>query len=343
MWEVGRKNNYLPPTRLYDENSTVLQIMKLFEIEVIILEVYIFAGFMDSGKTSALQGVLLRNEILMERKSLILCTEEGEEEYDSVLLHKKNIEIEYVNDEDEITEEYLGNITEKHDVDYIYIEFNGTWDLKRLITETIPKAWEIVSVFSFVDATTYDLYLKNMRQVIMNPLSVSDVILFNRCTEATRKGDIRRSLKILNNRAEVHFTHVDGSLDDGIDELLLQDENGVLEIDDQLFCPWFVDCIENTDKYYGKKIRANVMTTFGNGLLQNQFYAGRMAAICCAEDAQFIGFVAECQGVIPKKGEWLDITATIKKGLIDNNKAIILLDIEEAKKIEQPEDIYLYF
>lgn len=68
-----------------------------------------------------------------------------------------------------------------------------------------------------------------------------------------------------------------------------------------------------------------------------------MAAICCAEDAQFIGFVTECQGAIPKKGEWLDITATIKKGLIDNNRAIILLDIEEAKKIEQPEDIYLYF
>ncbi len=308
-----------------------------------ILEVYIFAGFMDSGKTTALQGVLLRNEILMERKSLILCTEEGEEEYDSALSINKNIEIEYADDEDEITEEYLKNVSEKYGVNCIYIEFNGTWDLKRFITETIPKDWEIASVFSFVDATTYDMYLMNMRQMIMNPLSVSDVILFNRCTEATRKGDIRRSLKILNNRAEVHFARVDGSLDDGIEELLLQDENGVLEIDDQIFCPWFVDCIENADKYYGKKIRTNVMTTIGNGLSENQFYAGRMAAICCAEDAQFIGFVAECQGATPRKGEWLDITATIKKGLIDNNRAIILLDIEEAKKIEQPENIYLYF
>ena len=76
-----------------------------------ILEVYIFAGFMDSGKTTALQGVLLRNEILMERKSLILCTEEGEEEYDSALSNRKNIEIEYADEEDEITEEYLKNIT----------------------------------------------------------------------------------------------------------------------------------------------------------------------------------------------------------------------------------------
>jgi len=29
--------------------------------------------------------------------------------------------------------------------------------------------------------------------------------------------------------------------------------------------------------------------------------------------------------------------------MIDKNKAIILLDIEEARKIEVPEDIYLYF
>jgi len=38
-----------------------------------------------------------------------------------------------------------------------------------------------------------------------------------------------------------------------------------------------------------------------------------MAAICCAEDAQFIGFVAECQGAVLENGSWLDATATIKK------------------------------
>lgn len=308
-----------------------------------ITEVYIFAGFMDSGKTTALQGVLLRNELLAERKSLIICTEEGENEYDESLLKERNAEIVYISDEDEITEEYLIDVANNYDIDCIYVEFNGMWDLKFFISEKVPKNWVVATVFSFVDATTYDMYLKNMRQVIMNPLSVSDVILFNRCTENTKKGDIRRALKILNNRAEVHFTRLDGSIDDGVDELLLPDAEGNLEIDDSLFCSWFIDCIENTNKYYGKRIKTKVMITRGKGLEEQQFYAGRMAAICCAEDAQFIGFVAKCEGSTPKNGEWLDIVATIKQGVVDESRAIILLDIDEAKKIEAPEDIYLYF
>lgn len=308
-----------------------------------VTEIYIFAGFMDSGKSTALQGVLLKNKFLAERKSLIICTEEGETEYDETLLKKQNASVLYIDDEDDLNEEYLNTVVSELGVDCVYVEFNGMWDLKLFISEKVPADWTIATVFSFVDATTYDMYLKNMRQVIMNPLSVSDVILFNRCTENTKKGDIRRALKILNNRAEVHFTSVDGSIDDGIDELLLPDADGNLEIDDSLFCPWFIDCIENTNKYYGKRIRTKVMITRGKGLADNQFYAGRMAAVCCAEDAQFIGFVAECDGNVPENGEWLDIVANIKQGIVDESKVIILLDIEEANKIEAPEDIYLYF
>lgn len=298
---------------------------------------------MDSGKTTALQGVLQKNEVLSGGKVLVICTEEGDIEYDEAFIQDRNIKIVYLDDENEMTEEYLIDKADKHKVERIYIEFNGMWDLKRFMSENIPKHWEIGSILSFVDASTYDMYLKNMRQIIMNPLSVSDVILFNRSTDATRKGDIRRALKILNNRAEVYFTRMDGSLDFGMDDFFLPNENGVIEIDEQKFCPWFVDCIENTDKYYGKKIRAKFMITKGNGLSDKQFYAGRMAAICCAEDAQFIGFVAECQGVVLKQGSWIYATATITKGSIDKNRAIILLDIEEANKISQPEEVYLYF
>lgn len=314
-----------------------------FEIKGgLITEVFIFAGFMDSGKTTALQGVLLRNRAFTEKKVLIICTEEGECEYDEELLKEKNIEIEYIGDEDIFTEDYLIDLTNRHDVDCVYIEFNGIWNLKLFISEKIPQNWDIVNVFSLVDASTYDVYLQNMRQIIMTPLSVSDVILFNRCTEDTRKGDIRRALKILNNRAEVYFAKMDGSIDDGVDELLLPDAEGNITIDDSLFCPWFIDCIENTNKYYGKKIKTRVMVTRGAGLAKNQFYAGRMAAVCCAEDAQFIGFIAECDGIMPRNGEWLDIVATIEQGVVDEKRVIIMLAIEEMITVEAPEDIFLY-
>ncbi len=307
------------------------------------IEVYIFAGFMDSGKTTALQGILVGSETLPEQRSLIICTEDGETEYVESILNQKNIEVVHVENEGDLTAEYMQELVLKHDASIVYIEFNGMWDLRAFLQEQIPDDWIVASIFSLVDAQTYDMYLNNMRQIVMNPLSVSDVILFNRCPDAIKKGEIRRSLKILNNRAQVHFARMDGSIDNNLDELLLPDENGVIEIDDKLFCSWFVDTIENSDRYYGKKIHTQVMVSNGKGLAANQFYAGRMAAICCAEDAQFIGFVAQCHGYVPKNGTWLDIVATIQKGEIDNNRAILLLEIEDACELEAPADIYLYF
>lgn len=43
--------------------------------------VYIFAGFLNSGKTTALQESLLKTVKTNNVKSIIICTEEGEEEY----------------------------------------------------------------------------------------------------------------------------------------------------------------------------------------------------------------------------------------------------------------------
>ncbi|MEE3496000.1 MAG: hypothetical protein VZR06_12630, partial [Butyrivibrio sp.] len=101
--------------------------------------------------------------------------------------------------------------------------------------------------------------------------------------------------------------------------------------------------IEDTDKYYGKTVRFTALITGGNGLGSNQFYAGRYAAICCAEDAQYIGFVAKYDGEIPKNGDWVILEARIAKGQRADNKLVILLVVNKLTKIEAPEDRFLYF
>ena len=50
--------------------------------------VFIFAGFLDSGKTTALQGTLLKTRRPGEGKAVIICTEEGEEEFKAEALHR---------------------------------------------------------------------------------------------------------------------------------------------------------------------------------------------------------------------------------------------------------------
>ncbi len=65
---------------------------------------------------------------------------------------------------------------------------------------------------------------------------------------------------------QIFFAALDGSVDDGIDELLLEDENGIINITEDIFCQWFIDCIENTDKYYSKKVSFSAMVNKGASL-----------------------------------------------------------------------------
>ncbi|MCR4643431.1 MAG: hypothetical protein K5697_15565 [Lachnospiraceae bacterium] len=304
---------------------------------------FIFAGFLGSGKTTALQGSLIRTKTPESGNAVIVCTEEGEEEYRTDELAQRGIYVVSAEEEDELTEDLLKGIADRYRPESVYIEFNGMWDLKAFLAGPLPDGWEIANIFSLVDASTYELYLKNMRQEIMNPLSVSDVILFNRCDEAFKKADVRRALRILNARAEVFFTRQDGSIDPGIDEFILADKDGILEIEDPVFCQWFVDTLDNTDKYYGRKVRFRGQVTGGRELSAGRFYVGRYAVICCPQDAQFIGFVAEYEGSIPQNGAWVEIEAAMEKGEIDGKWAIVLLRVTEIKKVKAPEDKYLYF
>ena len=305
--------------------------------------VFVFTGFLDSGKTTALQGSLLRRIDSEIGKAVIICTEEGDEEYKSNELSEQGISIVNVEEPEDFTEEFLADIAEEYEPDRVFVEYNGVWNLKAFLDMTLPAGWYVTNVFGLVDASTYDMYLKNMRQTIMEPLKEADVILFNRCGENFKKGETRRTLKLINNRAQIFFADMDGSVDDGVEELLLEDESVSINVTEDIFCQWFIDCIENTDKYYGKKVRFSAMVNKGSGLKESQFYIGRYAAICCEADAQFIGFIAEYDGEIPKEGAWVLIEAEIQKGEIDGKQLIILLKVQEMQIMEKTENIYLYF
>ena len=274
---------------------------------------------------------------------MIICTEEGEEEYDKDSLKRIGVDVVYVDEEEMLNEQFLEELNSNYKPVNVYLEFNGMWDLKAFLEKKMPKGWYMANIFSLVDATTYDVYMKNMRQTLMTPLSVSDVILFNRCREGFQKGEARRAIKLLNGRAELFFAGMDGKVDQGFDELNLIETDGLLEIDDAIFCPWFVDLIEHTDKYYEKEVELTAMVSSGKGLVKDQFYAGRYVAICCAEDAQFVGFVAKYDKTIPKDGSWIKLRAILKQGEIDGKRRVIVLKVTKLEEVEAPEEKLLYF
>ena len=71
------------------------------------IPVYVFTGFMDSGKTTLVQETLFENEFANGSKGLIIMCEDGEKEYDKQKLDSVNFKIVSIDSEEEFTEEKL--------------------------------------------------------------------------------------------------------------------------------------------------------------------------------------------------------------------------------------------
>lgn len=54
------------------------------------IPVYVFTGFMDSGKTTLIKETLFENDFGGGDKTLILCCEDGDVEYDEAKLRTIN-------------------------------------------------------------------------------------------------------------------------------------------------------------------------------------------------------------------------------------------------------------
>ena len=62
--------------------------------------VYIFTGFLDSGKTTSIKNTLKDPRFTENEKTLILCFEQGDIEYDNNFLKSTNSYVEYLDFKD---------------------------------------------------------------------------------------------------------------------------------------------------------------------------------------------------------------------------------------------------
>ena len=136
---------------------------------------------------------------------------------------------------EDFTTETLQKIQETYKPEQIFIEYNGTWDIATLLETKMPDGWVIVQSLATVDATTFEMYLANMRAMIMEQLFKADVVIFNRCDDNTPKGKFRRAVKAQNRPAQIVYERADGSIDESADEELPFDINAdVIDITDEI-------------------------------------------------------------------------------------------------------------
>lgn len=306
--------------------------------------VYIITGFLESGKTKFISEMLADDGFSEGERTLLLCCEEGEEKYDSKLLHRTNTVLEPLDEPEDL--EKLVELDEKYRPERVIIEYNSTWLLQALYSAKKPESWDLAQIITLVDSTTFEIYLKNMRSFMADGLTEADLVIFNRCTEETTKSPYRRTVLAMNNTARIFFENTDGSMDDGVsDEDLPYDVSAkIIEISDTQFGVFYLDAMEHPDRYDGKTIHVKGRAFRMNGMPKGCFVFGRHAMTCCVDDIGGIGYLCKADGELPKKDAWIMLTAKVEASFspIHNRDAIILI-AQTINPAKPPEEELVYF
>lgn len=307
--------------------------------------VYICTGFLDSGKTTFIKDTLMKQEWILPGATLLIRCEEGEEEFSEEYLDELSMFLLDVDELEKIDFTMLTNCEKIYHPAQVVIEYNGMWDLQTIMDMKFPEGWEIEGVYSTVNGETLPMYFKNMRNLIMNQLVESELIVVNRCGDDVDRAMFRRSIKIQNPVADVLFENPEGEIIPLTEEDLPYDvKKDVIEIGDMDYGIWYVDAYEHPDRYLNKEITFLSQTFRPKGMPETMFIPGRQIMACCADDVEFYGYPTKIpRGTEFEQRGW----ATVKVRFAYESPRMFaprqpVLYLQEIQKAEKPEEEIVY-
>lgn len=313
------------------------------------IPVYLFTGFLESGKTSFILNVLQDQGFSEGEKTLIIACEEGVVEFDSEILAEINCDVAYIDSEEEFSTETLEKLNQKYQPKIVMIEFNGVWSLASVLDRiAFPENWALAQIVSTIDASTFSNYLSNMRSIIYEQLVDSEMVVFNRCSEKTKKSFLRANIKAINRSAQIIYESIDGSVNTlPEDELPFDLDAPLIKISDDDFGLWYMDALEHPSKYVGKmvEVKGKAFEPVDDSLANCAIVLGRYAMVCCADDTQPIGFLTywEYANQLYEE-EWVQVVARMDKIFDDDyQKEVPILKVESLKVVPMMTDELVYF
>ena len=303
--------------------------------------VYIFTGFLESGKTTFIRELLKNVTFATGEKTLYILCETGIEEIDEKLLKFNNAVIVNVVNETDIDKEFLENLDKKYSPERVLIEYNGFWNIDKINDSIMPEWWEIALTAAIADASTFSAYMKNMSSIMVNYFKAADMVLFNRCDKNTNKLSLRAGVKAVNAKAQVIFKLKNGEIDN--EDIMPFDINAeVIKINEYDYGVWYVDITENPEKYNEKIIVLTGMVHRENTWPKGMFMIYRKAMTCCIEDITMLQSICYLKNKVPDNNKWIKLTAQVKVNYIKNNKIPLLL-VNEYDYTEPLKDEIVYF
>lgn len=303
--------------------------------------VYLFTGFLEAGKTRFIAETMQDpNFNDGKRRYLILQCEEGEEELDPAD-YGENVCFATFDEESKLTQDRLSALQKRNKADVIVIEYNGMWALDSLYN-ALPETWMVYQEIAIIDSTTAISYNANMRQQMVDKLTSSEMVVFNRVTPETDKMALHKLVRGISRRANICYEDVDGEIEfDKIEDPLPYDLNAeVVDIKDEDFAIFYRDMSEEFAKYNGKTVRFKGIVALDGSLPSGQYAIGRHIMTCCEADIAYRGVVAKGMGKLKlATRDWVIVEGTLteeySKLYRGNGPVLTVKKIEETVKPSQ--------
>ncbi len=277
------------------------------------IPVYLFTGFLDSGKTTFIQGALEDARFNNGERTLLLLCEEGECVYDIERYPAKNVYVETVEAPEQLTTGYLTGLQKKHRAQRVMIEYNGMWLLSALF-QNMPKNWVIYQEMCFADANSFAVYNANMRNLVVDKLGTPELIVFNRSQKGLDKMALHKIVRGVSRRADIAYEYGENDVEyDDIEDPLPFDKNeAAIEVKDTDYALWYRDLSEELSSYDGKTVTFKGQVVVERSIPRGCFIVGRPLMTCCADDIRFAGLACEWDGAKELKNrDWVIVTASI--------------------------------
>ena len=310
------------------------------EIDDNVMPVFLINGFLEAGKTQFLEFTMNQEYFQAEGRTLLIVCEEGDTEFDEKVLKNSRTDVVYVEDQSQLTPEFLTDLELMHNPERVLMEWNGMWNQDEL---RLPKDWQIYQQITIIDGSTFDLYVANMKPLLGAMVRGSELIIMNRCDGISddKLTSYRRGLRAMSRNSEIVLEDENGEIpQDMLEEDLPYDlQAPVITVKPEDYGTWYIDCMDQPERYKDKVVEFTAMVLKSPKFPKGQFVPGRMAMTCCEADMTFLGFMCKWEGAEEyKTKQWVKVRAKIgieyQKDYHGEGPVLYAENVERAKEIK---------
>lgn len=308
---------------------------------MVLRPVYIFSGFLDSGKTTSIKNTLLDPRFTEGEKTLICVFEQGDVEYDAEFLKKTNSVVEFLDFKD-LSQTLMKSLIDKYNPDRVFVELNGLDNGVDFFKKGMINGLEVAQILTTIDGSKFKVNMNNLKQFFYNHIAISELAIINR-SEGQDLRYFRNNLKGINQKVQIIYEDSNGNVTDKIDDNYFDVTKPII-VSDADFGIWYMDLIDNQEKYENVDITVNAYFYRQDDENPAVMGFGRKAMVCCSNDTQEILFpVFFDKDNDLKLGTYYTIHGKLKMTNTIENSRICVFYLDSYKPCKELEDSLVYF